>query len=129
MKTLFFLLLFAPISSLFAQEWIHFSTSKDGTKHYYKRHSENVLFKKIWIKEEGTNLPMIDNHLAVSTYSGYNLTLYNIDCRDRKIAIIQINHFDNNDRLLSTSEGNEFELIYVVPGSTGDKIIEVACNN
>lgn len=129
MKTLFFLLLFAPISSLLAQEWTHFSTTKNGTKQYYKKHSENVLYKKIWIKEEGANLQMINNNKTVSTYSGYNLTLYNVDCRDRKIAIIQVNHYDSDDKLLSSLEGNEYKLVYSVPGSSGDKIIELACDN
>ncbi len=128
MKKLILFLMLLPFLS-YSQEWTHFSTLKNGTKQYYKKHSENVLYKKIWIKEEGANLQMINNNKTVSTYSGYNLTLYNVDCRDRKIAIIQVNHYDIDDKLLSSIEGNEYKLVYTVPGSSGDKIIEVACDN
>jgi hypothetical protein len=128
MKALIFLMLLAPLSSLFAQDWTYLTTSKNGNKQYYKKHSENVLFKKIWIKEEGSNLKMVNKNNKIVSYSGYNLSLYNVECRDKKIALIQVSHYDINDNLLSTSEGNEYKLVYVVPGSFGDKIIEAACN-
>lgn len=128
MKALIFLMLLAPLSSLFAQDWTYLTTSKNGNKQYYKKHSENVLFNKIWIKEEGNNLQMLNKNNKSVAYSGYNLSLYNVECRDKKIALIQVSHYDINDNLLSTSEGNEYKLVYVVPGSFGDKIIEAACN-
>jgi hypothetical protein len=128
MKALFFLMLFAPMSNLFAQEWTYLTTSKNGSKQYYKKHSENVMFKKIWIKEEGAKLQMVNKNNKVVAYSGHNLSLYNVDCRDKKIALIQVTHFDTKDNLLTSSEGNEFNWSYMSPGSIGDMIITAACD-
>jgi hypothetical protein len=127
MKALIFLMLFAPLSNLLAQDWTYLTTAKNGNKQYYKKHSENVLFKKIWIKEEGNNLQRVSKNNKIVVYSGYNLSLYNVDCRDRKIALMQVDHYNNKDIILSSSEGDEFKWSYMSPGSIGDMIINAAC--
>jgi hypothetical protein len=127
MKALIFLMLFAPLSSLFAQDWTYFGKSKYGNKQYFKLHSEAINTKKIWIKEEGNNLKMVNNKNKIVSYAGYNLSLYNVDCVDRKLSLMQVDHYNLKDDLLQSSEGYEFKWIYMSPGSLGDMVIDAAC--
>lgn len=126
MKPLLISLLILPFVSN-SQDWTYFAKSKYGNNQYFKIHSEDVFYKKIWIKEEGNQLQMVKKKNKVVSYSGYNLSLYNVDCVDRKISLMQVDHYNLKDDLLQSSKGYEFKWEYMSPGSLGDMVIDAAC--
>lgn len=126
MKSLFIALFILPFVS-HSQDWTYFGKSMYGNNQYFKLHSEAINTKKIWIKEEGNNLKMVNNKNKIVSYAGYNLSLYNVDCVDRKLSLMQVDHYNLKNDLLKSTEGYEFKWMYMSPGSLGDMIINAAC--
>jgi hypothetical protein len=128
MKALLIFLLFAPLSNVFSQEWTYFTSSTAGNQYYYKYHSEDILYKKIWIKEVGKKLQRISKNGKKITFSGYNLMLYNVNCSDRSSALIKLTQYSSNGTYLNSNEFNEFDFNYPNPGTIGETIVETACD-
>jgi hypothetical protein len=128
MKTLLFFLMFAPLSNIFAQDWTYLTTSTDGLDYYYKNHTEDALYKKIWIKVVGKKLSRYTRSNKKVYFSGYSLLLYNIDCSAKSSAIIKVSHYTSNGTFLDSSNGNEFDFSYPNPGTIGESIVEAACD-
>ena len=128
MKAFILFLMFAPLSNVFAQDWTYFTSSTDGVDYFYKNHSEDALYKKIWIKAVGKKLSRISRGNKKIFYSGHSIVLYNIDCRAKSAAIIKLSHYSSNGTFIDSSNGNEFAFSYPNPGTIGESIVEAACN-
>ncbi len=128
MKAFLLFLLFVPLSEAFSQDWTYFTSSTDGVDYFYKNHSEDVLYKKIWIKAVGKKLSRISKGNKKIFYSGYSVALYNVDCSAKSSAIIKLSHYSSNGTFLSSSNGNEFSFSYPNPGTIGESIVEAACD-
>jgi hypothetical protein len=128
MKALLLFLLLAPFSDVFSQEWTYFTSSTDGNKYYYKNHSEDILHKKIWIKEVGNKLQRTSKNGKKINFSGYSLMLYNVNCREKSSALIKISYYSSSGTFLNSADGNEFDFSYPNPGTIGESIIEAACD-
>ena len=128
LKPILLVLLIAAFSDAFSQDWTYLTSSTDGHKYYYKNHTEDVLYKKIWIKVEGKKLQRIGKSKKKITFSGYSLLLYNIDCNNRSSAVIKISYYSSNGNFIDSKEGNEFNFSYPNPGTIGEAIVEAACD-
>jgi hypothetical protein len=128
MKALLLFLMFAPLSNVFAQEWTYLTTSTDGKDYFYKNHTEDILYKKIWIKVVGKKLSRYSRSNKKVYFSGHSLMLYNVNCSDRSSAIIKVSHYSSNGTFLDSSNGNEFAFSYPNPGTIGESIVEAACD-
>ncbi len=128
MKALLLFLLLAPLSNVFAQDWTYLTSSTDGKDYFYKNHTEDVLYKKIWIKVVGKKLSRYSRSNKKVYFSGYSLVLYNVSCSDRSSAIIKISNYSSNGTFLDSSNGNEFAFSYPNPGTIGESIVEAACD-
>lgn len=128
MKALLLFLLLAPLSNVFAQDWTYLTSSTDGKDYFYKNHTEDVLYKKIWIKVVGKKLQRYTKGNKKVFFSGYSLMLYNVNCRDRSSAIIKISHYSSNGNYIATIDGNEFDFNFPNPGTVGERFIDAACD-
>ena len=126
MKPLIIALLILPFVS-YSQDWTYFTSSNDGVDFFYKNHSGDAYYKKIWIKSVGKKISRISKSGKKIIFSGYSIALYNIRCQTKNSAIIKVSHYSSNGNFLGTDEGDEYLFDYPNPGTIGESIIEAAC--
>lgn len=126
MKRLFTLFTIFLASHLFSQkdDWQLLGTANLHT-YYYKAHSRN----KAWIKTESKQLEYIDNKGAKKVIDGYQMNLWQYDCDERQIGIIQLTTYDKLGSVVGSysKKSYEIELEYVNPNSMGEYFVNVFC--
>lgn len=115
------LLLFALLIScnvLFAQksEWELIAEGVDSTMYYYKPNTKNTAWIKV-VEEKNKNVE-------------YLINLYQFDCDERKIGVVQVVSYKNGKVLNSTTlKSYEIEMRYVVPESIGETLLLYFCHD
>lgn len=122
-------------------KWIYLSSSDDGEKYYFNpahtTRSNGII--KTWIKTEiekgkleNYRLKLIAKNKKQKKYYKYtySLNLYEFDCQNRTIRINSINHYNNNDEIIESTDSdnnNNINSTVVIPGSIGEVWLVGVC--
>lgn len=124
-----------------SSDWVKYKTDKDGNVYSYSKgsvkvDSENnsvqVLAKEIY-SDVGKTIELqsrIKDGLSVEKYGdfSYKTCLYEIDCGKNSIAILAINHFDKDNKIIyAGGETKEKKWFDIKPDSTADALGKEIC--
>jgi hypothetical protein len=129
MKTVLLLFIVFIGENLTAQEWQYIATSSDGTEYYFKPNSS----KTGWIKQVSAKTDYFPKELKgqKKTINGYNICLWKFDCDEKQIGLIQKNTYSSNGEVVDSIIIKDYniEMLYVVPDSTGERLLKAFCFN
>ncbi|WP_332032718.1 surface-adhesin E family protein [Kaistella sp.] len=127
MKNILLLATIFLFSNLYSQtnEWEFIGSAPDSNSYYYKPNSEN----KAWIKIESPQLEYINKEGQRKYVDGYQVTLWQFDCEEKQIGIVQTTTYDKKGLVLNTLSIKNFEIdmTYVNPDSMGEVYLTAFC--
>jgi len=107
------------------EEWQYLGEQSNGTGYYYKSNSED----KAWIKTESPQLEYFNKEGQKKHVDGYQVTLWQFDCADKQIGIVQATAYDKMGNFLSSLSFKSYEInmMYVNPDSVGEVYLRAFC--
>jgi hypothetical protein len=129
MKTILLLFVIMFGENLFAQEWKYITKSTDGTEYYYKPNTT----KTAWVKQVSSKTSYYSKSEKgqKKIVDGYHICLWKFDCEEKKLGLAQQNTYDINGEMLNavTLKDYDIEMIYPVPDSIAENLINTFCSN
>ena len=125
-----------------SSDWVQYKTDKDGNVYSYNKgsikadsanNSVQVLAREIY-SDVGKTIELqsrIKDGLSVEKYGDFSCKtcLYEIDCGKNSIAILTINHFDKDNKVIyAGGEAKEKKWFDIQPDSTADALKKEICS-
>lgn len=109
-----------------SQVWVFAGSTTDGDSLFVKKHSASST--KFWLKTISKAIKYQTSNKN-ETAVGYSLTLYDMNCTDRQLAIRSFTVYNKTGTVLQALDVEEYEKKwkYVVPDSIGEMILNKAC--
>jgi hypothetical protein len=122
---LFFILLFSNTLCFSQRTWISLKTSSDDIA-FMSANNKNTA----WIKVVSKNIEYISSSGKKQIIDGHEISLYKIDCPNRKIGFIQSTIYNKKGNAIYTVklQDYEVEMDYVIPDSVGENYLNSFCN-
>lgn len=129
MRTILFALLILPFFS-FSQEWSFIGTS-NKSNYYIRKKTSQSEDNKYWIKEVAPKLDYkTKSGKKVVVLNGYRLTLYDFDCSDRRLQLIQNVLYNSLGKNVFSYEKEDWEDDWsdVIPDTLGEFFLNTICD-
>lgn len=129
MKPLIIALLILPFVS-YSQDWSFIGTSNKSNFYVRKKTSQSGE-NKYWIKEVAPKLDYkTKSGKKVVVLNGYRLTLYDFDCSDRRLQLIQNVLYNSLGKNVFSYEKEDWEDDWsdVIPDTLGEFFLNTVCD-
>lgn len=129
MKTIILVLLLIPLAS-YSQKWNFIGTS-NKTDYYIRKKTSQSEDNKYWIKEVAPKLDyQTKSGKKAILLNGYRLYLYDFDCTDRRLQLIQIATYNSAGKNVYSYEKEDWEEDWsdVIPDTIGELFLNTVCD-
>lgn len=102
---------------------------KTGDTYFIKKHSSSLEDTKVWIKLVSKNIAYLNDNGIKEYANGSELSLYDINCVERKMKTLQFIIYNFNDIILENTivDDKHRSWVEVVPETISEIIIIKAC--
>lgn len=129
MKPLIIALFILPFVSN-SQDWSFIGTS-NKSDYYIRKKTSQSDDNKYWIKEVAPKLDYkTKSGKKVVVLNGYRLTLYDFDCTDSRLQLIQIATYNSAGKNVYSYEKEDWEEDWsdVIPDTLGELFLNTVCD-
>ena len=129
MKPLIIALLILPFLS-YSQDWSFIGTS-NKSNYYLRKKTSQSDDNKYWIKEVAPKLDyQTKSGKKVIILNGYRLSLYDFDCSDRRLQLIQHVIYNSVGKNVYSYEKEDWEDDWsdVIPDTNGEFFLNTVCD-